>query len=101
MNQEIKQDRGVTVHQSTIVRWLSLSDLLESVIKSFKTIRKLLIGKEKQRLIMNLNQQYLKQLCALLKPFKHIVKSIQIGNGTVAFFCSNVLRYVERSVAVI
>ena len=100
LNQEIKQDSGVTLHQSTIVRWLSLSDLLESVIKSFKTIRKLLIGKEKQRLMMNLNQQYLKQLCALLKPFNHIVKSIQIGNGSSLFFvpmCYVTLKEVLQS----
>ena len=38
-------------------------------------------GKEKQKLITDLNLQYLKQLCILLKPFKHVIISIQKGNA--------------------
>ena len=60
---------------------MSLLDLLESVIKSFRIIRKLLTGKGKQRLIADLNLQYLKQLCTLLKPFKHIIVSVQKSNA--------------------
>lgn len=82
MNQEIKNNGGGTLHQSTVVRWLSLTDLLESVVKSFKITRRLLIGKAKQQLIMELNLQYLKQLCIILRPFKHIITYIQKGDGS-------------------
>jgi hypothetical protein len=58
LNQEIKEKDGVTVHQATAVKWLSSSDSLESVIKSFKTIQKLLTDKEKQQFITDLNLQY-------------------------------------------
>jgi hypothetical protein len=88
LNQEIKENGGVTLHQATVVRWLSLSDLLASVIKSFKIIRKLLMGKEKQRLIMDLNLQYLKQLCTLLKPFKHVMISVQKGEAPSLYLVS-------------
>ncbi|CAF2972666.1 unnamed protein product, partial [Rotaria sp. Silwood2] len=81
LNSEIKANGGATLHQATVVRWLSLSDLLESVIKSFKITRKLLNGKEKQALITDLNLQCLKQLCTLLKPFKHVMTSVQNGNA--------------------
>ncbi|CAF2099479.1 unnamed protein product [Rotaria magnacalcarata] len=88
LNQQVKENGGVTLYQSTIVRWLSLCDLLESVVKSFKIIRKLLIGKEKQRLIIDLNLQYLKQLCTILKPFKHAIVSIQIGGAPSLYLAS-------------
>ncbi len=81
MNQEIKENGGATLHQATVVRWLSLSNLLDSVIKSFKIARKLLIGKEKQSLITDLHLQCLKQLSTLLKPFKHVMTSVQKGNS--------------------
>ncbi|CAF2884827.1 unnamed protein product [Rotaria sp. Silwood2] len=81
LNSEIKANGGATLHQATVVRWLSLSNLLESVIKSFKITRKLLNGKKKQALITDLNLQCLKQLCTLLKPFKHVMTSVQNGNA--------------------
>ena len=100
MNSEIKQEGGMTLHQSTVVRWLSLSDLLESVIKSFRIIRKLLTGKGKQRLITDLNLQYLKQLCTLLKPFKHIIVSVQKSNAPSLYLvpmCYITLKQVLQS----
>jgi len=77
-----------------------MSDLLESVIKSFKIIRKLLIGKEKQNLISDLNLQYLKQLCTLLKPFKHVIVSVQKGNAPslhLVTMCYITLKHVLQS----
>ncbi|CAF1143835.1 unnamed protein product [Adineta ricciae] len=86
LNQEIKDNGGITLHQATVVRWLSLSNLLESLIKSFKIVRKLLFDKDKQLLITDINLQCLKQLCLILKPFKQIVTSIQIGNAPSLYF---------------
>ncbi|CAF1294249.1 unnamed protein product [Rotaria sordida] len=100
MNTEIKQEGGVTLHQSTVVGWLTLSDLLESIIKSFKVIRKLLTGKEKYRLITDLNLQYLKQLYTLLKSFKHIIVSVQKGNAPSLYLvpmCYITLKQVLQS----
>ncbi|CAF1471176.1 unnamed protein product [Adineta steineri] len=88
MNQEIKDNGGVTLLQATAVRWLSLSNLLESLIKSFKIVRKLLFDKEKQSLITDLNLQCLKQLCLILKPFKQIMISVQTGNSPSLYLVS-------------
>ncbi|CAF1608494.1 unnamed protein product [Adineta ricciae] len=80
LNQEIKAAGGTTLHQSCVVPWLSLSDLLQSVIKSFKATKKVLSSNKKQELIDGLNDQYLKQLLILLSPFKHVMTLIQCGN---------------------
>ncbi|CAF4052179.1 unnamed protein product, partial [Rotaria sordida] len=53
----------------------------ESVIKSFKITKKLLYGKQKQHMINDLDEQYLKQLVLLLKPFKHMMTILQCGNS--------------------
>lgn len=64
-----------------MVRWLSLSNLLESIHKSFKIIKKLFIARQKQYLINDINEPLMKQLIMLLKPFKNMMKLIQLGNS--------------------
>ncbi len=68
------------MHQSTVVRWLSMSDLLESVLKSFTTTKKLLLIRKKQELMNGLDALTIKQLVLVLKPFKHTMTLIQTGN---------------------
>ncbi|CAF4222337.1 unnamed protein product [Rotaria sp. Silwood2] len=46
-----------------------------------KLVKKLLTGKEKRKLITDLNLQYLKQFCVLLKPFQHVIVSVQVGDA--------------------
>jgi hypothetical protein len=81
LNPEIKAAGGMTLHQACVVRWLSLSNLLESVINSFKITKRLLLAKQKQDMINDLNEQSLKQLVMLLKPFKNMMTIIQCGNA--------------------
>jgi hypothetical protein len=51
------------------------------VINSFKITKKLLFSKQKQDMINDLDEQSLKQLVVLLKPFKHMMTVIQCGNA--------------------
>ncbi|CAF4547775.1 unnamed protein product, partial [Rotaria sp. Silwood2] len=81
INNDIKVEGGVTLHQSCIVRWLSMSNLLESLLKSLKATKRLLITKKKQSLINDLDETTIKQLVLLLKPFKHVMTLIQTGNA--------------------
>ena len=81
LNQEIKAAGGTTLHQACVVRWLSLSDLLESVVKSFKITKRVLFNQQKQNIMSDLNEQTLKQLVFLLKPFKIMIKIILCGNA--------------------
>lgn len=55
--------------------------MLQSVIKSFKFTKKVLVNKQKQELIDGLNDQYLKQLIILLNPFRHVMTIIQCGTA--------------------
>jgi hypothetical protein len=81
MNKEIEYLDGNTLHQSSVVRWLSMTDLLESVLKSFKIIKRLLIAKKKESLMKDFDERTIKQLVWLLKPSKHIMKVIQGGKS--------------------
>ncbi|CAF5133285.1 unnamed protein product, partial [Rotaria sp. Silwood1] len=81
INTDIKEESGVTLHQSCIVRWLSMSNLLESILKSFKTTKRLLLARNKHSLIYDLNVLTIKQLVLVLKPVKHIVTLVQTGNS--------------------
>jgi len=57
-----------------------MSNLLESMIKSFKPTKRLLIARKKQSLVNDLDLPTIKQLILVLKPFKHIMTTIQTGN---------------------
>jgi hypothetical protein len=57
-----------------------MSNLLESLIKSFKATKRLLIARKKQSLINDVDLITIKQLVLLLKPFKHIMTTIQTGS---------------------
>jgi hypothetical protein len=57
-----------------------MSNLLESLIKSFKATKRLLIARKKQALMNDVDLTTVKQLALLLKPFKHIMTTIQTGS---------------------
>ncbi|CAF1420608.1 unnamed protein product, partial [Rotaria sordida] len=95
INNDIKEQGGVTLHQSCIVRWLSMSNLLESLLRSFKSTKKLLLARKKQSLINDLDETTIKQLILLLKPFKHIMTLIQTGNAPslyMVLLCTLILK---------
>ncbi|CAF3074368.1 unnamed protein product [Rotaria socialis] len=80
INNDIQEEGGVTLHQSCIVRWLSMSNLLESILKSFKITKRLLIARNKQSLTIDLDKITIKQLVLVLKPLKHVMTVFQTGN---------------------
>jgi hypothetical protein len=95
MNKEIEGLDGSTLHQSSVVRWLSMSDLLESVLKSFKVLKRMLVAKNKQSMTTHLDERTIKQLILVLKPFKHIMTIIQTGKSPSLYMvvmCTMTLR---------
>ncbi|CAF1598618.1 unnamed protein product [Rotaria sp. Silwood1] len=95
INNDIKEQGGVTLHQSCIVRWLSMSNLLESLLQSFKSTKRLLVARKKQSLINDLDETTIKQLILLLKPFKHTMTLIQTGNAPslhMVLLCTLILK---------
>ncbi len=81
MNKDIQANGGVALKQSTVVRWLSLIDLLESLVKSFRQTKKILVNRSQQVKLNKIDEYVLKQLICLLKPFKNILQLIQTGNS--------------------
>jgi hypothetical protein len=77
LNKDIQAEGGVSLCQSTKVRWLSTMQLLESIDRSFKETRRVLQAKKKPFAI---DQRIIKSLILLLRPFKHTITVIQRGN---------------------
>ena len=66
--------------QSTVVRWLSLIHLLESIVRSFKVTKTILFNRGQTSRLNVIDEDILKQLVCLLKPFKHMLQMVQTGN---------------------
>ncbi|CAF4397955.1 unnamed protein product, partial [Rotaria magnacalcarata] len=81
LNKDIESAGGGTVHQSIVIRWISMIESLESILRSFKIIKKVLVAKQQQKLINYIDEKTLKQIILLLKPFKHVIKLIQTGHS--------------------
>ncbi|CAF2076585.1 unnamed protein product, partial [Rotaria magnacalcarata] len=79
LNKEIENSGGGTVHQSIAIRWVSMIETLESILRSFKIIKRILVIKRQQKLTNNIDEKIIKQIILLLKPFKHVIKLIQTG----------------------
>ncbi|CAF3828855.1 unnamed protein product [Rotaria sp. Silwood1] len=77
LNKDIENAGGGTVHQSIIIRWISVIESLESILKSFKIIKKNLIMKKQHKLISSIDEKIIKQIILLLQPFKHVIKVIK------------------------
>lgn len=85
MNHEIENNGGRAVHQSIAIRWLSIIESLESILRSLKIIKKVLASKQQQKLVMNVDEKTIKQIILVLKPVKHVMKLIQTGNSPSLF----------------
>ncbi|CAF4192312.1 unnamed protein product, partial [Rotaria sp. Silwood2] len=80
LNKDIQANGGVALQQSTVVRWLSLIDLLESLVKSYKQTKRILFSRRQQEKINKIDEYVLKQLICLLKPFQHVLQLVQQGD---------------------
>ncbi|CAF1321692.1 unnamed protein product [Didymodactylos carnosus] len=82
LNKEIQDNYGIAL--STVVRWLSLSALLESIEASLEHVRSIVLSKPssvKQAVKINkINIDAIKDLVCLLKQFKHVSTIVQTGN---------------------
>ncbi len=64
-----------------MVRWLSIIDLLESILRSYKQTKRVLLNRKQQSKIAVIDEKIVEGLIHLLKPFKHTLKLIQTGNS--------------------
>ena len=73
---------------------------LKSVLSSFRIIKRILVNKQQQKLLINVNDKLIKQLIVLLKPFQDVIKIIQVGNSPslhMVLLCTQTLRDVLKS----
>ncbi|CAF1073912.1 unnamed protein product [Didymodactylos carnosus] len=82
------QDRAITsttLHQSSIIRWLSLSDLLESIKRSYNALRIILTERKEEHRIDKINMTTVQQLINFLRPWKYVLYEVQKGNSPSLF----------------
>ncbi|CAF1043629.1 unnamed protein product [Adineta ricciae] len=94
-NKDIQSNGGVALQQSTVVRWLSLINLLESIVRSYKATKRVLINRKQNSKLNGIDVEILKELIRLLKPFKHILKIVQTTNTPslyMVLICTLMLR---------
>lgn len=97
-----KQKRSygaATVHQSSVVRWLSLTDLLESIKNTYPNLV-LLLNKIKQNArIQRINMDIVDKLIAFLRPWKFILKELQQTNAPSLFLVLPCITYLNDELA--
>ena len=81
MNKDIQNAGGVSLQQSTVVRWLSMIELLESILLSYKQTKRVLTIRKQQSKLVVIDEKIVEGLIHLLKPFKKTLKLIQTGNS--------------------
>ncbi|CAF1516085.1 unnamed protein product [Adineta ricciae] len=81
LNKDIQEAGGVSLQQATVVRWLSLIELLESILRSYKQTKRVLTVRKQQSKIAVIDEKIVDGLIKLLKPFKKTLKLIQTGNS--------------------
>ena len=81
MNKDIQNAGGVSLQQSTIVRWLSVIELLENILLSYKQTKCVLTIRKQQLILVVIDEKIVEGLIHLLKPLKKTLKLIQTGNS--------------------
>ena len=81
MNKDIQNAGGVALQQSTVVRWLSMIELLKSILLSYKQTKRVLTIRKQQSKLAVIDEKIADGFIRLLKPSKKTLKLIQIGNG--------------------
>lgn len=60
---------------------MSLIELLESVLRSYKQTKRVLTSRKQQSKLVVIDEKIVEGLIQLLKPFKRTLKLIQTGNS--------------------
>ncbi|CAF3038405.1 unnamed protein product [Rotaria sp. Silwood2] len=99
LNKSIQDGGGVVLKQATIVRWLSLSNLLESIDLSYEHLRLVLSksANSKQAFkLIKINVDGLKDLICLLSVFKDVCILVQTGTRPSLHMAYIAMNKLER-----
>jgi hypothetical protein len=95
-----KQPNGsTTLHQSSIVRWLSLSDLLESIKNAYPNLVILLNKNGQSARIQSINMDLVDKLITFLRPWRIILSELQRTNTPSLFLVLPCITYILDELA--
>ncbi|CAF1285849.1 unnamed protein product [Rotaria sordida] len=81
INQALEDKKSPRLIQSTIIRWLSMFDCLEAVLKSFLPLNEISEEKElNKKRLEKINVVLLERIIEFLKPWKHVSTRLQSTN---------------------
>ncbi|CAF4456427.1 unnamed protein product [Rotaria sp. Silwood2] len=87
-----------TLHQSSVVRWLSLYDLLSSIEKAYHPLKQVLIERKELARLERINMNIVGQLIKFLDPWKRIMNEIQLSNSPSLFLTLPCIGYLQQEV---
>ncbi|CAF1396390.1 unnamed protein product [Rotaria sordida] len=94
LNKDIEELGGIALKQECIVRWLSMSNMLESIDASIEHVRSILSSKSLKNecsfKLNNINTDALKDLIRLISEFKKVSVLVQTGTRPslhMAYIC--------------
>lgn len=100
--EHLKEKRAggaATLHQSSIGRWLSLSDLLESIKNAYPSLVVLLNKSGQSARIQSINMDLVDKLIVFLRPWKIILKELQRTNTPSLFLVLPCVTYILDELA--
>jgi hypothetical protein len=90
---------ATTLHQSSVVRWLSLSDLLESIKKAYPNLVIVLNSVGEGARLQSINVDIIDKLIEFLRPWKFVLNELQRTNTPSLFLVLPCLTYLREELA--
>ncbi|CAF1331276.1 unnamed protein product [Rotaria sordida] len=90
--------KSTTLHQSSVVRWLSFYDLLSSIEKAYHPLKNILNEKQESSRIEKINMSIVAQLIKFLEPWRYVMKEIQLSNSPSLFLTLPCVGYLKQEI---
>ncbi|CAF3329824.1 unnamed protein product [Rotaria sp. Silwood2] len=87
-----------TLHQSSIVRWLSLHELLSSIEKAYHPLKHILHEKQESSRLEKINMNIVSQLIQFLEPWRYVINEIQLGNSPSLYMVLPCIGYLKQQI---
>ncbi|CAF3830107.1 unnamed protein product [Rotaria sp. Silwood1] len=87
-----------TLHQSSVVRWLSLHELLSSIEKAYHPLKSILYEKQESSRLEKINMNIVSQLIKFLEPWKYVMNEIQLSNSPSLFLTLPCIGYLKQEI---
>ncbi len=96
VQQEKKSCEARTVHQSSIVRWLSLSNLLESIRDAYPALVIVLNNNKQNSRIQKINMETVEKLIEYFYPWKVVLNELQKTSTPSLFLVLPCITYLRN-----